>query len=473
MTGRYLCISFALGILLLVGCASDPTASAEFRALQERLAEAEATLQTANTRLATTEKSLEDTAANLKAVTDNLLVVESERNSLLEQVDALATEKERLIVSSETNRTASSQREAELNEFWQNAKELNSSLQQELEKSTQAREEVNNRLTEVQADLEKTQASLKTTEDLLQQKNSELEELRNAPPVSETLAREIEQLEAEVRKLSIERRDHLDRLYVLRDEVPDLQREKDQLEEAVVWLESRLENAESLIQNYSGLIWTSAVACSGSMEPRIGCTDRLVLELAPDPDTIEIGQVILFRPNNYTECSGLPYGGVLHRVVAKWQEYGEDGLLWKFRTKGDNNLEPDQAIPEENVCHRLIAVDEDYYPKMETARAEALESLRFLRLERDAYYGVLDEYLAAGGRIARQCTYDPALSLLLCYDVAQARGDLSILREAYKRLEPFLEDWGEAIDAYKEKLDESRSLFRQYYPDYLIAVPPR
>lgn len=77
--------------------------------------------------------------------------------------------------------------------------------------------------------------------------------------------------------------------------------------------------------------WFVFSVTSGSMEPALK-TGSLVVTCPVEPDIIEKGDIILFRP---------AYGSnnrIIHRVI----EINENSLL-RFTTQGDANLNPDPA----------------------------------------------------------------------------------------------------------------------------------
>ena len=471
-------VALVLLLLTLAACTTpDPTKSEEYLLAEQQVEELRNELE--KTTLSYTELieenreaadlAADEARAHIVSLEDELKqskksLIETETN-LNVQIDSL--EKQKAILEDEKE---------EFRNLGTDYANETMELTKELIKLKAEGNRVTQQLATTEEELDTAENQLVVINNSLQEKTEELARLKNLPPYPQRLESEVKALEKEVRSLDIEKRDLLVRLYDLREEVPLLQKKKNQLEEAVTWLESRLEKARELILDYEGFIWTSPVHCSGSMEPRIGCTDRLVVESRPDPESIEIGQVISFRPSGYSECSGLPYGGILHRVEAKWQEFGENGYFWNFRTRGDNNPSPDPAIPEENVCHRLVAVDEDYYPKMAEAREQALEALYFLDSEASSYQQAVDNFIDAysgfGASLTRQCRYSPKDGIYYCYDVASVRNAQQEARDAFATVRAYWNDYEEAWDAYKDKLTETRKLFRELYPEDLIAVPP-
>jgi len=90
--------------------------------------------------------------------------------------------------------------------------------------------------------------------------------------------------------------------------------------------------------------WQSAIVLSGSMEPALKVGGIAFVERLSNPEEVRAGDVITFRsPND-------PSKQVSHRVV----EVVNDGNGLDFRTKGDNNEQPDQQlIPAENLVGKV------------------------------------------------------------------------------------------------------------------------
>jgi signal peptidase len=89
--------------------------------------------------------------------------------------------------------------------------------------------------------------------------------------------------------------------------------------------------------------WFVFSVTSGSMEPALK-TGSLVVTGPVDTDTIEVGDIILFRPGYGTN------NRIIHRVI----EIHEDSEL-RFSTRGDANLNPDPVrIHVDNVDGRVL-----------------------------------------------------------------------------------------------------------------------
>lgn len=80
---------------------------------------------------------------------------------------------------------------------------------------------------------------------------------------------------------------------------------------------------------------------SGSMEPELYIGDIVIIEKCNANDIVE-GDIIEYQMEGYT---------VIHRVVEKRQVKGE----YYFKTKGDNNKEPDkEEVTEEQLIGKVI-----------------------------------------------------------------------------------------------------------------------
>lgn len=92
----------------------------------------------------------------------------------------------------------------------------------------------------------------------------------------------------------------------------------------------------------------SYVVLSSSMSPSIQAGDVVVVASVPS-SSIQAGDVITFEPQGDRAPGGVDR--VTHRVVEVIER--EDGRY--FRTKGDANAEPDQAlVPPANVVGRVM-----------------------------------------------------------------------------------------------------------------------
>lgn len=92
----------------------------------------------------------------------------------------------------------------------------------------------------------------------------------------------------------------------------------------------------------------SYVVLSGSMQPTIAAGDVVVVD-SVDADSIQEGDVITFEPPSGHQLEGAER--ITHRVIEVVEQ--EDGTY--FRTQGDANEEPDQAlVPADKVVGRVM-----------------------------------------------------------------------------------------------------------------------
>ncbi len=253
-------------------------------------------------------------------------------------------------------------------------------------------------------------------------------------------------------------------------ELDKLASQRASLEEDIAGLEAKISLAEERLNTYNDQIWVNNVACSASMEPRIGCTDRIVIDTDVDPEDIEIGHVIL-TPASSRDCEA-KRGSVLHRVTRVTRLFGEEGWYHTFATKGDNNRYEDPCrFHEDAVYGRLAAVEEDVYPQMEEYRLRVILALEEFRAEVIAYQTLVDETEGAiqdfVERRDRNCIYSSADGVYYCYDVLKVRnllGEAQRLWKEFQTKEPsYWEDIDVAWEAYLDILEESRDYFREVY----------
>ena len=98
-------------------------------------------------------------------------------------------------------------------------------------------------------------------------------------------------------------------------------------------------------------LWITNVACTGSMEPKLTCLDRVSMLLDVRPEDIVVGAVI-----NYGRCGN--QGGALHRVM---DIKIEDGVRY-FWPKGDANDGPDGCwVHEAHVHSYMVAIEKNVF----------------------------------------------------------------------------------------------------------------
>jgi signal peptidase len=89
--------------------------------------------------------------------------------------------------------------------------------------------------------------------------------------------------------------------------------------------------------------WRVDAVLSGSMEPQLK-TGSLVVTRTVDPETIEVGDIITFRPTTIGENL------ITHRVVG----IGHNSPV-HFETKGDASQKPDPfTVPARNLVGKIV-----------------------------------------------------------------------------------------------------------------------
>ena len=170
------------------------------------------------------------------------------------------------------------------------------------------------------------------------------------------------------------------------DEIVRLQGTIPELEERIAQLQQRHKPLLGAVDRQR----SSWFACTGSMEPRITCLDRVHLVPPTDPRDIVVGVVINVDPH-CGEGDG-DGRGVAHRVTAIKVRNG----VHYYATKGDALSAVDTCwIPYSDVLEYIVAVDKDVYPENAELRNGVNSALAAYRAEQVAADAVEQRYLAA------------------------------------------------------------------------------
>ncbi len=172
---------------------------------------------------------------------------------------------------------------------------------------------------------------------------------------------------------------------------------------------------------------TNSFACTGSMEPKLGCTDSALWLTNYDPADIVLGAFVVFAdPRGACEPD---YAA--HRVIKVRERDGE----LQFRTKGDNTDEDDGCwLSAEHIRQYMIEFYEDTHPERQWQRA--------------AVNAAKDEYDAAGDE------YDAYVESRCRLDRSDDRWEC---REPYySRAVKMWQEWNDSWEVYNCWVDVAR-----------------
>ena len=144
--------------------------------------------------------------------------------------------------------------------------------------------------------------------------------------------------------------------------------------------------------------------CTGSMEPKVGCTDSALWLRNYDPNDIVEGAFVSFSNAPEGCWTGNTEGSrTAHRVIDIRERNGER----QFRTMGDNNRRDDGCwLSSEHINYYAIEFNEDTHPERQWQRDGVSAGI-------NAYRARVDEYEAY---LERHCTLNRATDRYRCRD---------------------------------------------------------
>ncbi len=255
-------------------------------------------------------------------------------------------------------------------------------------------------------------------------------------------------------------------LAALRSEIAEKRSDIDSLKTEAQNLQAKIDELKDEIEKYGDVLWTRPLTCSGSMLPRISCTDKAIVRTDVPVEDIQKGHAIIFVPPDDEDCRFPPKGMILHRVVEKSQlagvrrPSGEFGL-YLFLTKGDNNDSSDGCwIPETNVLGVVAAVEEDLYPELKSVEDRVSQATSHYESELGAYNSLEESIISNFDQwlnIVKRCYRVVVDGVPIYYcrsilDVNQANELRDQILSAIDRLDGYWQDVQEAWDELTDTL---------------------
>ena len=371
----------------LTGSQSEITALDDtLRSVDQDLADTKATVDSQAADLRTTKGELAGTETELEATKAQ---VRTTVTQLTTTSDALAIAEETLAVTVAELRTAEA-----------NARETEHSLADTQDRLTTTDEALasanadltatNEELASTRRDLASTNSDVQTTKQALGDTQRTLADTSEALGVATS---DIASLETQVAGASLE-------LTEIRTAIGSVER----LREEAIGLETEIaelrEQREPLILDTV----TTNFACTGSMEPKVGCTDSALWLRNYDPADIVEGAFVSFSNAPDACLTGNTEGRhTAHRVIDIRERNGER----QFRTQGDNNPQDDGCwLSAEHINYYVIEFYEDTHPERQWLRDDVNGAV-------DTYRAALDEYDAY---LERHCTLNRTTDRYRCRD---------------------------------------------------------